>query len=70
MELLDQHLRARKKYFEFYHRAKPQQLEKIEKHFYKTIQNLREYEDSIKKKNEVLFQKVFSISRFRLSLLN
>ena len=47
LNLLDQHLSARKKYFEMYYRADPNQKVKLEKNFYKTVEQLREFEAKI-----------------------
>lgn len=43
--LLDQHLIARKKYFELFYRADPQQKNKLERNFYQTLYDLRDFED-------------------------
>jgi len=48
LNLLEKHLESRKKYFDLYHRADPRQLAKLERSFYRTLNELREYEDGIK----------------------
>ncbi len=45
--LLDQHLIARKKYFELFYRADPQQKNKLERNFYQTLNDLRDYEEKL-----------------------
>ncbi len=48
LNLLEKHLESRRKYFDLYHRADPRQLAKLEKSFYRTLTELREYEDNLK----------------------
>lgn len=48
LNLLEKHLEARKKYYALYHRADPRQLAKLEKTFYRTLEELRDYEENIK----------------------
>ena len=43
--LLDQHLIARKKYFELFYRADTQQKAKLERNFYQTLYDLRDFEE-------------------------
>lgn len=43
--LLDQHLIARKKYFELFYRADYQQKAKLERNFYQTLFDLRDFEE-------------------------
>lgn len=54
--LLERHLEARKKYFELYHRADPRQLEKLERNFYRTLDELRKHEASVKPELEEQFK--------------
>lgn len=54
---LEQHLQARKKYFELYHRADPRQKEKCEQAFYRTLNELREFEASLKGEEREFFDK-------------
>ncbi len=44
LNLLDQHLIQRRKYFELFFRADPQQKIKLEKNFYQSLYDLREFE--------------------------
>jgi len=48
LNLLEKHLESRKKYYDLFHRADPRQLSKLERSFYRTLTELREYEDNIK----------------------
>lgn len=43
--LLDQHLIARRKYFELYYRADHLQKNKLERNFYQTLYDLRDFEE-------------------------
>jgi hypothetical protein len=45
--LLEQHLIARKKYYEFFHRADPRQKVKLEGNFVRSIKEVREFEESL-----------------------
>lgn len=45
--LLDQHLVARKKYFELYGRSNDKQLDKAEQNFYQTLRDLRSFEEKL-----------------------
>ena len=45
--LLEQHASARRKYFDLFNLADPQQKEKLEKNFYKTLEDVRKFEDSL-----------------------
>ncbi len=55
LNLLEKHLESRKKYFDLYHRADPRQLAKLERSFYRTLTELREYEDGIKEEHRAEF---------------
>lgn len=46
--LLDQHIVARRKYYEMHGRLKGRQLEKIENNFKKTLDSLRRFEEGLK----------------------
>ncbi len=48
LNLLEKHLEARKKYYDLFHRADPRQLAKLERNFYRTLDELRDYEDGVK----------------------
>jgi GTPase involved in cell partitioning and DNA repair len=57
--LLEQHVIARRKYFEMYGRASGKQLSKLEKNFYDTLSDLRNYESKLEDwQKEVLQNKV------------
>ena len=45
---MEKHLHSRRKYFAFFHRANPQQLAKLEKNFYRTVEELSSYEEGLK----------------------
>ncbi len=45
--LLEQHLIARKKYYEYFHRADPKQKIKLENNFTRTVKELRDFEMSL-----------------------
>lgn len=47
LNLIEAHNLARKKYFEFYHRANKQQLDKLERLFYQTLKALRDFEEGL-----------------------
>jgi len=48
LNLLEKHLESRKKYYALFHRADPRQLAKLERSFYRTLEELRTYEENIK----------------------
>ena len=57
--LLEQHLIARKKYFEMHSRVTGKQLEKIESNLMRTLEELRQFESSSKDwQQEILSQKI------------
>jgi hypothetical protein len=57
--LLEQHLIARRKYFEMFGRASGKQFDKIEKNFHRTLKELRDFEANAKDwQKEVLDQKI------------
>ncbi len=45
--LLGEHLQARKKYFDFFHRADAKQLFKFKRHFEHSLEKLRQFEASL-----------------------
>ena len=47
LNLLEKHLESRKKYYDLFHRADPRQLAKLEKSFYRTLSELRQYQRRI-----------------------
>lgn len=58
LNLLERHLDARKKYYELYHRADPKQLAKLEKNFYRTLDELRAHEEKVKPEFEEKFKQL------------
>tara|TARA_B100001971_G_scaffold84647_1_gene77950 strand:- start:45219 stop:45788 length:570 start_codon:yes stop_codon:yes gene_type:complete len=57
--LMEQHIIARKKYFELHARVKGKQLDKIEQNFNKTLHDLRNFENGLKDwQREVLAEKI------------
>lgn len=47
LNLLINHNVARKKYYEYYYRSDTPQLNKLERHFYRTLDELREFENGL-----------------------
>lgn len=45
--LLDQHLIARRKYFEYFNRVDDRQLRRLEKNFYDSVEHLRRFEGNL-----------------------
>lgn len=60
LNLIEKHLACRKKYFELYHRADPKQLAKLERLFYQSLQELRDYEVNLKPEMQELYQKKYN----------
>lgn len=60
LNLLEKHLEARKKYYDLFHRADPRQLAKLEKNFYRTLDEMRDYEDNISEEFREEFDKKFN----------
>ncbi len=58
--LTEKHIQARKKYYEFYHRANPQQLAKLERQFYQSLKEIRDFEDSISEEFKEQFNAKFN----------
>jgi hypothetical protein len=57
INLLDQHLIARKKFHDLYYRAEIPQLNKLERLFYQSLNDLREFENKIPEETKPLFEK-------------
>ncbi|MBL7663893.1 MAG: hypothetical protein JNM93_02080 [Bacteriovoracaceae bacterium] len=55
--LLDQHLQARRKYYEMYYRVDYPALDKLEKNFYDTLDNLRRFESRLEPWQRDILQK-------------
>lgn len=60
LNLLEKHLESRKKYYDLFHRADPRQLAKLEKNFYRSLDELREYEEGIKPEYKEEFETKFN----------
>jgi hypothetical protein len=60
LNLLEKHLEARRKYYELFHRADPRQLEKLERNFSRTADDMRKYEDEIKPEFKDEFQQKYN----------
>jgi hypothetical protein len=57
INLLDQHLIARRKFHDLYFRAEDSQLNKLERNFYSTINDLRDFEEKIAPELKESFEK-------------
>lgn len=57
LNLLDQHLIARRKYHDLFYRAEPAQKIKLEKNFYNTLNDIREFESRLAPDVKDLFEK-------------
>ncbi|MGZ3788540.1 MAG: hypothetical protein ACXVLQ_08465 [Bacteriovorax sp.] len=57
LNLLDQHLMARRKYHDLFYRADPAQKNKLERNFYNTLNDVREYESKLTPEARELFEK-------------
>ncbi len=57
LNLLDQHIIARRKYHDLFYRADPAQKNKLEKNFYNTLNDIREFEDRLAPDVRTLFEK-------------
>lgn len=57
LNLLDQHLIARRKYHDLFYRADPAQKAKLEKNFYSTLNDVREFENRLAPDVRDLFEK-------------
>ena len=55
--LLEQHLIARRKYHDLFYRADPAQKNKLEKHFFATIKEIRDFEGRLNPLERELFEK-------------
>lgn len=59
LNLLEQHVAARKKYYELYFRADPNQKRKLEKTFDNTIEQLRQFEETLNENDKkLLFDRI------------
>ncbi|MFA6238691.1 MAG: hypothetical protein WC635_15255 [Bacteriovorax sp.] len=57
LNLLDQHLIARRKYHDLFYRAEPSQKHKLERNFYNTLNDIREFENKLAPEARELFEK-------------
>lgn len=57
LNLLDQHLIARRKYHDLFYRADPGQKNKLERNFYNTLNDIREFESRLAPEARDLFEK-------------
>ncbi len=57
LNLLDQHIIARRKYHDLFYRADPAQKAKLERNFYNTLNDVRDFEDKLAPDVRVLFEK-------------
>lgn len=57
LNLLDQHLIARRKYHDMFYRAEPAQKAKLERNFYNTLNDVREFENKLTPQARELFEK-------------
>lgn len=57
LNLLDQHIIARRKYHDLFYRADPAQKNKLERNFYNTLNDIRDFESKLAPDVKVLFEK-------------
>lgn len=57
LNLLDQHLIARRKYHDLFYRADPAQKNKLERNFYNTLNDIRDFEARLAPEARALFEK-------------
>lgn len=58
--LRDQHIEARRKYYDLFDRADPQQKDKLERVFTNTMVKLREFENNLKPEDKKLFDQHYN----------
>lgn len=58
--LREQHIEARRKYYDLFERADPQQKDKLERVFTNTMVKLREFEDNLKPEDKKLFDQHYN----------
>lgn len=58
--LREQHIEARRKYFDLFDRADPQQKDKLERVFTNTMVKIKEFEESLKPEDKELFDKHYN----------
>lgn len=57
LNLLDQHLIARRKYHDLFYRADPAQKNKLERNFYNSLNEVRDYENKLSPEARELFER-------------
>lgn len=57
LNLLEQHLIARRKYHDLFYRAEPSQKNKLERNFYNTMHDVRDFESKLAPEARELFEK-------------
>ncbi|MBC7712698.1 MAG: hypothetical protein H7177_05140, partial [Rhizobacter sp.] len=57
LNLLDQHIIARRKYHDLFYRADPPQKNKLERNFYNTLNDIREFESKLAPEMKASFEK-------------
>jgi hypothetical protein len=57
LNLLDQHIIARRKYHDLFYRADPNQKNKLEKNFYNTLNDIRDFESKLAPDVKTMFEK-------------
>jgi DNA mismatch repair ATPase MutL len=57
LNLLDQHIIARRKYHDLFFRADPPQKNKLERNFYNTLNDIREFENKLTPEMKISFEK-------------
>lgn len=57
LNLLDQHLIARRKFHDLFYRADPAQKNKLERNFYNSLHDIREFENRLTPEARALFEK-------------
>ncbi len=57
LNLLDQHIIARRKYHDLFYRADPAQKAKLERNFYNTLNDVRDFESKLAPDVKILFEK-------------
>lgn len=58
--LRDQHIEARRKYYDLFERADPQQKDKLERVFTNTMVKLRDFEQNLKSQDKELFDQHYN----------
>lgn len=57
LNLLDQHIIARRKYHDLFYRAEPAQKAKLERNFYNTLNDVRDFESKLAPDVKTIFEK-------------